>query len=238
MLACGTSGTHVPLFSCPCNIQYGFLRIVSVVTRKLAQLTAIDRVGHLWLWLRENNWQGQQKKKSVTSDTWCQLPALGLRFLSAVRHFNVCSHYLITGMMSLARWTGENDCCVALISQWHDILCEINWTADCLTTPYQMRPLFSLERYSLLVNSKGCGEDTIMAKPIWWNSPFTKSGWGKSRKISDRRTGVLAEIWNDLLNTRSVTVWASLSVERSHNGNSLKEWLLWSANFKAVKLHV
>ena len=30
-----------------CNIQYGFPRTFSVVTRKLAQLTAIDRVGQL-----------------------------------------------------------------------------------------------------------------------------------------------------------------------------------------------
>jgi len=32
-----------------CNIQDGFPRTLSVVTSKLAQLTAIDRVGQLWL---------------------------------------------------------------------------------------------------------------------------------------------------------------------------------------------
>jgi hypothetical protein len=39
----------------------------------------------------------------------------------------------LTATIPLASWTYMKDWCIALISQWSDIKCEINWTADYLT---------------------------------------------------------------------------------------------------------
>jgi len=63
--------------------------------------------------------------------------------------------------MAQARLTDVTGWCVALVLQWRDILCGINWILGSLTTLYQMQPLFMF-----LVYMKAYSEDTIMAKPI------------------------------------------------------------------------
>lgn len=98
--------TDVPLFTCACSRLFNTdFREQSLSNTKVS---SIDRYRPGWPTItlvvgKQQLTGATEKKKIVTSDPWCQLPALGLRFFSKVGIL-MLAHVTVISAIFVASW--------------------------------------------------------------------------------------------------------------------------------------